>query len=655
MEKVKFFSLNDLTYGRNLRECERVIKEHQAGKEVEDINDIIELYNVKKYFDMKIYLTDWTAHDVDHYENIAKSFLGIVARFFKSMINENFISLYVDVDLFYKSDFWELIEKFNVYKSITEERFGEILHTTKVSLYELLKYKHITEHFGSVIRNYMLDEVSSAEILLHKYELKHFREKDPIHFPKELSTADKETIISRYIDSEDPNINYLRLISNIQSNKDRLEISPKTLLKAKRRVEVQEKEFFKENSGMVMETTVSFSKSQDEESILTMEGQSIAATYSTKWLENNDDYPTLLNNFIYLFEFVDHQMRCTLVNKHNEMGVFERLLTSSQNAYMKGIAFERKNILSLLQMVGYYNQLFSRGIRLEEVIEWFFEEYLATELDAHNFKVTMPSANSTFLEKCTNIMPALESVLKQFSLFVQEGQIDFDLLEIRSEHLIYKNIPSLVERKYVYGEGEEFNNATFLLFSDQSGLGYYDKEERTYDNFFEMIRSERIKLSDFTDFNIPKINWLLDHKYVATDKEGNVIFNDLVLIMILHDLYFNEVVGYWKYPESGRKIINELEDKKVVILESSLLSRPEQEYFNYTLNKSQFNNGLDLRNKYSHTQPKSSDDEKMHNQNYMVFVRLFIVSLIKINDDICTSAEIRLQKKSKDSDSPKRQ
>ncbi|MCQ5457040.1 hypothetical protein NFG81_17035 [Bacillus paralicheniformis] len=645
MERVKFYSLNDITFGRNLRMCESLIKEHEAGKEAQDINDIIELYNVKKYFDKKIFLTNWAADDINHYEKIVKTFLGTVAKFFKAITNDSLITLYVDVDIFYKSDFWELIEKFNVYESIAEERFKEILYSTEVSLYELLKYKNITEHFGGIIREYMLEHTSSAEILLYKYELKHFREKDPIYFPKELSTFDKETIISNYIDSEDSNINYLSLIANIQSNKDKLEISPKTLLRAKRKVEVQEKQIFKENSGMVMETTVNFSKSQNEEATLTIEGQSITATYSTKWLEDNNDYPTLLNNFIYLFNFVDNQMRCTLVNKYNEMGVLERLFISSQNAYMKGIVFEQKNILSLLQIEGYYHQLFSIGIRLEEVVEWFFEEYLANELNAHNFKVTMPSANSTFLEKCTNIMPALESVLKQFSLFVQEGQIDFDLLEIRSEHLIYKNIPSLVKRKYVYGQGEEFNTATLLLFSDQSGLGYNEKVKRTYDTFFELVRNEKIKITDYPDYDTPKLNWLLDHKYLATDEKGNIIFNDVLLIMILKDLYFNEVISYWRYSESGRKIINKLKDKKVIIFESTLLSRPEQDYFNYTLNKSQFNNGLDLRNRYSHTQPKSSDDEKLHNQNYMIFLRLFIVSLIKINDDICTSAEISLLKK----------
>ena len=517
------------------------------------------------------------------------------------------------------------------------------MNESDVWLYQLLKYKTITEYFGVIIREYMLNDYKTAELLLDKYEMKHIHERESIYFPKGLSASDKETIINNYIDSEKPNLNYLRLIANIQSSKDKLEVSPKTLLKSKKKAEEQENKLFQENSGMQIETSVSFSKAQDEEILIKANGHSTNITYGTKWIKDNTDYPTLLNNFIYLFQFVDLQMRCALVSKFNEMGVFERfLLTSSRNAYPKGIAFDQMNIMSFLQIVGYYRELFSIGIRLEEIIEWFFKEYIPDEFNnVHNFRVTMPSPNSTFLEKCTNIMPAMESILKQFSLFVEEGEIDFELLEIRSEHLIYKNIPSLIDKKYVYGVGDEFTTATYLLYSDQSGLGYNEKEKKSYDNFFGLLCEEKFRMDDYPDYCNSQIKWLIDRNYLKLDDEGYIIFRNRLLVMILKDLYFNEVISYWKYPQSGRKIIDELEKNNVVKFESSLFSRPEQDYINYFLNKSQFNNGQDLRNKYSHTQPISDADEKQHEQNYMMFLRLYIISVIKINDEFCTSDEIK--------------
>lgn len=639
MERVKFYSPNDLTCGWNLRKSERLINEYETGiKVATDINDMIELYNIKKYFDKKIYLTDWTPEIINRFETIISKLFGIVARFVKTINDETIMGNYDEVIFNYRLNFWELIEKFKAFENVSEEKLQELLLSSKVQLYELLKCKNITEHYGRVIKDYMLSDSSSAKMLLDKYEIKHLRQMDEIHLPKELSNEDKETIISNYIDSDEPNLNYLRLIANIQSNKDKLEISPKILLKAKRKIEDREKQFFKDNSGMKIETSVIFSRHQEEVVSIYNEGLTATATYSSKWIEDNVEYATLLNNFIYLFEYVDLQMRCNLVNKESEMGAFERiLLSSSQNAYIKGFAFEHKNIFSLLQMTGYYNQLFSNGIRLEEVIEWFFVEYLPNEFNATNFRVTMPSVNSTFLEKCTNVMPALESVLKQFILYVEEGQVDFELLEIRSEHLVYRNIPSLIDKKYAYGIGEEFNSATFLFFSDQSGLGYIDETKKTYDSFFHLLCSEKLKMSDFPEYNIQKVNWLIEHGYLTFDDAGSIVFVNQNLVIILYELYMNDLVAYWKYSYDERLILNELNERGILEFESTLFSRPEQAYINYLLNKSQFNNGLDLRNRYSHMQPFSADEEQIHTQNYYIFLRLFIIAIIKINDEFCST------------------
>lgn len=642
MKRVKYYSSNDLMYGNNLGKCITLIDQYDTGLiEVKDINDILELYNVKKYIDNKIYFVEWTTEVIERLRMSVNKYFGTVAKFVKSIDDNSLLSIYSEVEFNYKNDFWELFDKLKVYVNITEESFQKFMDMSKVTLHELLKCKNIIDYFGKIIREKMLTDTLSAQMLLDKYEIKHHREKDSIYFPEELSNSDKETIINNYIDSEDPNLNYLRLIANIQSSKDKLEISPKTILRSKRKAEEQEKVFFEGNSGIPMVTSVGFSGTQDEEVIMSHKEHSLSITYSSKWIENNSDYATLLNNFIYLFEFVDLQMRCTHVNKTSEMGVFERfLLTTSQNAYNMGYAFEQKNILSLLQMAGYYNQLFSNGIRLEEVIEWFFEEYLSNEFDAHNFKVTLPSTDSTYLEKCTSIMPGLESVLKQFDLFIKEGNIDFELLEIRSEHLIYKNIPSLVDKKFVYGVGQEFETVIYLLFSDQSGLGFYDKTEESYSNLYELLLEKELKINEVPDYNLSKIKWLIERNYLLINEEENIALYDSHLIVILHDLYKNDVIVYWKYSNNGRRILEELKVRNVIEFESSLFSRPEQEYINYILNKSQFNNGLDLRNRYSHTQPNSGE-EKIHNQNYFIFLRLFVTALIKINDDFCTAAELK--------------
>lgn len=641
VKRVKFFPTNDLMCGYNLSNIEKILNKFQSHKERRDvleINDMIELYNLKKYFDNKIYLKDWSNDYIkDKYEIICCLF-EIVARFFRSIDQRDFIDQYKKVQKIYIDDFWELVEKFEAYKNIDDVQFEEILKSSGVLLADILKKKKVVAHFGKAIRDYMLLDSSTAELLLEKFEMEHIFPKDPLYFPKGLSSTDKEAIINNYIESEDPNINYLGLIGNIQSSKDKIEISPKTLLKAKKKTKEKEKQLFTEISGMNLEISVSFSESQDEPVIFKKESQALKAKYSTKWIENNSDKATLLNNFIYLFDFLDLQMRFTLVNKFNLMNVFERFLfISSQNDYKTGIEFKQKDFLSLLQIKGYYNRLFSLGIRLEEVMEWFFKGYLVKEFNAPKFKIAMPSSKATILEKCIVIIPALEQVLKQFSLFVQEGNIDFELLEIRSEPIVYKNIPSLVDKKYVYGTGHEFKEATFLLFSDQSGLGYNEKNQKSYKNFFQLLCTEKIELGEYPNFWEEKIRWLIDHEYLSIDREGYIFFRDKTQTLILKDLFFNEVINYWNYPNSGRLLIDELERKNIIEFENTLFSRPEQDYINFYLNKSQFINGFDLRNKYVHGQLGSVDNEEKHYDNYIKLLRIFILAVLKINDDFCIS------------------
>ena len=125
--------------------------------------------------------------------------------------------------------------------------------------------------------------------------------------------------------------------------------------------------------------------------------------------------------------------------------------------------------------------------------------------------------------------------------------------------------------------------------------------------------------------------------YIHIDCNEFIKITNNKLITILKDLHENEAINYWKYPISYRNEIDKLIDKQMVEAESSLLSRPEQDYFNYYLNKSSFNNSLDLRNMYVHgTQSNDSDDENVHYTNYITFLKLFVLIIIKINDDLCT-------------------
>ena len=641
MERVKFYSANDWSCGFYLGKAQIVIEKHAKGITTQNISDIIELYNVRKFFDNKIHLTTWTKKDIDYYEDITNSFIEIIANHFNALTDDSFIPTFRNVDRKYREDFWELVDKYKVYENISSANMSDILKEFPQVLQHILQYKKLTNHFGSVIRDTMLSCSGSATLLLDEYEMKHISARKQLYFPKDLTVSDKEQILCNYIDSENPNLNYLSLIKNIQSNKDKLKASPQTLLKAKKREETEIEKCFNEHTGVKVETTVAFLHLQGDEVILCeKKGLSLKLSYDITWIEENVDFATLLNNFIYMFGFVDKQMRWVLVNKKNRMSVSERYLaTHSKNSYIKGIEFEHLNTVTYSQIVGYHQQLLRLGIRLEDLIEWLFRSYLPDEFGVPSFEISMPSSGSTVLEKCSNIMPAMEHALKQFSLFIQEGYIDLELLDIRPSAIIYENIPSQIEKKYVYGIGEEFNNATYFLFSDQSTLGYSEKSKHSYENLVNLLINEKLALSDYPEYEISCINWLIEHDFLTIDQNGFVIFASEDLIYILNDLYYNEVISYWRCSNRRKSILDELGNRNVVEFKSTLFSKPEQDFINYTLNNSKFNDSLALRNKYTHSQPSGS--KEIHLQNYMYFLRIALLFILKINDDFCINENIR--------------
>ena len=381
MDRVKFYSAYDWACGTNLKQLEEVLDEFDETK-IYEINDIIELYNCIKYIDSSCFLNDWSAEYIEKIRKQLKNLNKVIGCFLLKIDDDNTISIINNIDYMYKEDFWELFDTYKVYNRISNLKFDEILKNRYI-LEAISNFKNIVKHYGNIIRENLLKYEDSAIILLDKYEIVREHNQKQIYLPSELTNEDKEIILRNYIESKHPNINYLRIIFNMQSTKE-MPISDKTRLMAKRKIKEESDKIFNKNSGIIMETLVRFSRNMKNEKEVVMKGQKIDCQYSSDWLENNTDYPTLLNNFIYLFEFTDINMRSNFVSKESQLGIFEKhIFIQTKKSYRTGAAFDRLDMLSTLQMMAYYKELKRINIRLEKIIEWFFKEYL---LDEFNIK-----------------------------------------------------------------------------------------------------------------------------------------------------------------------------------------------------------------------------------------------------------------------------
>jgi hypothetical protein len=228
----------------------------------------------------------------------------------------------------------------------------------------------------------------------------------------------------------------------------------------------------------------------------------------------------------------------------------------------------------------------------------------------------------------------MESVVRQFLLYVENGELDTGLLAITSEQVRYKEIPSLMSGKYVYPSSEQdIRNILYLLFSDQSGLTYINEALKA-DDAARLLISNQVAYDDFADHQKGQIDYLIQ-RGVLENKGKRIRFASANQFLVLKDLFNSEAVTYYRCPAEMRASIDEMVAKGWLMRRESLLTEPEASYFNYCLNQTEFSNGPDLRNKYLHGSQADADDEDAHFRTYITALKLLIALVIKINDDFC--------------------
>jgi hypothetical protein len=141
-----------------------------------------------------------------------------------------------------------------------------------------------------------------------------------------------------------------------------------------------------------------------------------------------------------------------------------------------------------------------------------------------------------------HLFAEMESVASQFSLFVKDGEVDRDLLAMGSEQVKYKEIPSLLDGKYVYpSEGEEIASILHLLFSDQSTLNYIN-ENLKVDNAVRLLLESRVAYADFEDYQKPSVDHLIKLG-VLNDSGMRVQLANVEQLLILKALFTNQAAN----------------------------------------------------------------------------------------------------------------
>lgn len=628
IQRVKYFSDQDSSISYFIDRAITVLEQLYQCNNLNDINDAIEVYESKRVLDTDIgqNIIKDKGIDIEINEHAINSTLG---KFFSNINNHNVEALLQTVDLEYHDSFWELAAFFKVYKRIDEKTISRII-SENADFYSILHIKVLTHYYGSCVRDAIVSNCNHAEILIREYlENKEYQYKH-YFFPNELTLRDKVNLIEEYLDSDKPNLNYVKLLSYSSGN-DLLPIEDRLKLKARRKYEDLAKSLFDGNSMHRYGANIIFKPLSYEGEVNYYLKDDIATIeYDTNWIDNNLDYPTLLNNFIYYFNYTDSLFRISLLSHSNMLGVFERFLgIHSNREYRTGVAFDTLQMTALSSMRLYCLYLAKFNIRVEDLIEWFFQKYLPDEFGVKGFVFNKPQEENSTLGKCRDLAIEIESVLKQFNLYCKYGEIDRELFEISTNHMFIKDIESIIPNKYVYPIGTEISFANNLLFSTQSML-LMPNDVGEYECAYDILKEKKINYLELNKSQKCNVDWLCERGILEIS--DNYITYDPHLLSLLYDLNKNGF-SCSRYLKEYDKQVQNLNNKGWIEFSSSLLSKQEQDYYNYIFNNSEFDNSLDLRNKYAHG--NQSLDINVLEKDYYTYLIMFVIIVIKINEEFC--------------------
>lgn len=641
---MKYYPMSDLAYGYALDRAVERITDSNLHFNYEDVNDILELENIRMYLDDLARHQFKLERNVPDAKTMADSIRERVRRFFGALELSGLPLQAQKVKPVYRDDFLRCLLETKKNPWFSGNDIADVLVRMGFPLKMLLKSRRLVRLQGNQLSAAIEESIGSAEMLIDaEYEMGEFKE---IYFPSCLGLDAKRGLIKKYIDWENANPNYLKVLAQCKPKNDEL-VDPVLRLNASRRHRQLVDDLFSTQECINQTSEVVFDPSEEMESKLIeydLNGSDIRVTISTKYLLSSLDFESILDNFVYLFGYTRFDGMLSYVPIRGQESVFESILGMNRPQDFPDTWVSMSSVqLGILLAQGYFKFLRSQNIELEEVISWFFKEYLNREFGIENFEFVANSRDSDYYTRCHQLFPQFDGVLSQFVQIARHGHIEQELRRFERQPINFREVPSLLKGKYVRVPSSDPILVSILkdLFSQNSDLGLVSMKSQS-SCLADLVSERRVSIEDFHPYRQNLLEELLARGILVMQDESKstLAFKSTTQLEVLRMIYEAGAVMRLGLRGNLLDACNELVKSGVLQFEDYLLSKEEGEYFDYCLND-KFPNSLFIRNSYAHARTSASGDDEEHFQNYLLGVQLMIFLVIKINDELCIRSRIR--------------
>lgn len=554
-------------------------------------------------------------------------------KFVNTILSSNSVAfVYDQVESQYLLQFWQLMDACGAEKMTSPTDIAKLLATYPACITYVLERNKFVSTFSAEIAAALRSSPRIAAELIISHLAAESRQDKKIYLPKHLKKTDIDSIILSYINSEEVNLNYLDVLCNWPSGVVSEYIpSADVFVQAKRKRDESRQELFKDGIRLKYGAEINISMSQVACKGMFRDGLVLIHSFSGRWLEQYIDPATIMNNLLYVFDYVDpNGLMLMPARKHEAHGIMEMLGMHAIGEYRSNIGSNTRDALALLEVAAYSNLLEQRGTRLEAAIEWAYNDYFADEFHIDGFSIALPTKETSWLDKCKAIGPEIERAIKAYSVFVKYGRVDPDYFPYESIKS-FSTVPAVKQTKYAV-EGSEFSKWSFFLFSDQCMLSYPTEEAKSGSCFFNVMIRNKITRNDYADYCQLDISQLEEMKLIV-EKDGR-------LMPTSHAVCLKRIWDYDALPlrslaGNDLGIAQDLVNCGILSYCDKLFTPTEADYLDYMFNDASFPNSLGLRNRYDHAHTAISDPNARETEtDYYRLLCLLICITLKINEEL---------------------
>lgn len=612
MSNQRFYTPNSIIEPFQYDRVQNYIESYRSSTE---INDLIEIYLILKLLK--------TESEFSNFKHLIKQFNSDLSRNFPvSMFEIDYNS----IDVSYRNVFWELVLFLGKINQNDVGGFELYIKKYNIQVIILKCVSELINLFPQVIKNNFLSLSRNIEFFLNHQSGKFTDSKNGLYIRLGITSKEINDLAKKYCENDDINPNYLQMIVEYKKLSE-YEFNDEIKLLAKRAADEFWERHSETNEGMQYSQSVSISPLELDQ-LYVCENNRIIINKTI--LDEHHDFPTLLNNYIYIFGFFNYETGLPWLVANDETFSFTRLFSPKSNAHFEDCDTHLKSSYGLL-FYAYFDYLKKNDVDIEEIIDWYFNIYLESELNIKGFHFHASNKESSYYERGKSIICEMDSILDQYELFFRNREIDQGLLEIRSKASSYASLKSFNEKKFLKLSNTSDNSALFsVLFSDQSPLSFISSTKE-HSTFFKHIKSG-VKITDFEDYQVKQIKILIDKSLLKLSDEL-ITFTNFQEINILNKLWRSGTYCLYYKDKLVLDIAEDLCKKGYCEYSDKLFSEHEANYLSYILDDKKYGNGFKIRNKFVHGKFAYKSEEE-HIQNYLELLQIVIFYVMRINDEL---------------------